>query len=263
MVSSRVVEQETTVFRHVLTGTGGVVTTGLVDELDTQAGSVEYDVTQFTTSWRFPSLGMINSVVQATELARHEFAGSVEVEVVVDELDDKQAGSVEYDVTQFTTSWRFPSLGMITSVVQATEVARQVSTGSVEVVVVVGGPDDKQAGSVEYDVTQFTMSCRLPSLGIITSVVQATELARHEFVGSVEVEVVVDELDDKQAGSVEYDVTQFTTSWRLPSLGIITSVVQATELARQVSTGSAEVVVVVVDDVVEEVVCRTRHSRSV
>ena len=209
------VEQETTVFRHVLTGTGGVVTTGLVDELveavelDTQAGSVEYDVTQFTTSWRFPSLGMITSVVQATELARQEFVGSVEVEVVVDELDDKQAGSVEYDVTQFTTSWR------------------------------------------------------LPSLGIITSVVQATELARHEFVGSVEVEVVVDELDDKQAGSVEYDVTQFTTSWRLPSLGIITSVVQATELARQVSTGSVEVVVVVVDDVVEDVVCRTRHSRSV
>ena len=96
----------------------------------------------------------------------------------------------------------------------------------------------------------------------MTSVVQATELARHEFVGSVEVEVVVGVLDDKQAGSVEYDVTQFTTSCRFPSLGIITSVVQATELARQVSTGSVEVVVVV-DDVVDDVVGRSRHSRSV
>ena len=41
--------------RHVLTGTGGVVTTRTLDELvdvvevDKQAGSVEYDVTQFTT----------------------------------------------------------------------------------------------------------------------------------------------------------------------------------------------------------------------
>ena len=54
--SPRVVEQETTVFRHVLTGIGGVVITGLLDErvdvveLDRQAGSVEYDVTQLTTS---------------------------------------------------------------------------------------------------------------------------------------------------------------------------------------------------------------------
>ena len=138
MVSSRVVEQETTVFRHVLTGIGGVVTTRVLEELvevvelDKQAGSVEYDVTQFTTSWRLPSLGISTSVVQATELARHEFVGSVEVEVVVGE----QAGSVEYDVTQFTTSWRLPSLGISTSVVQATELVRQVSTGSVEVVVV-------------------------------------------------------------------------------------------------------------------------------
>ena len=45
---------------------------------------------------------------------------------------------------------------------------------------------------------------------------------------------------------------------------MMTSVVQATELARQESTGSTgEDVVVVVEDVVGDVVGRTRHSRSV
>ena len=58
-------------------------------------------------------------------------------------------------------------------------------------------------------------------------------------------------------------MVQLTISCRFLCL-MMTSVVQATELARQESTGSTgEDVVVVVEDVVGDVVGRTRHSRSV
>ena len=92
-------EQDTAVLRHVLTGTGGVVTmevlvvVGLVVK---QAGIVAYDVWQLTISCRLPRRTMTSTVEQETAVDRQVFTDTGgDVMVLLDVVEVvRQAGTV-------------------------------------------------------------------------------------------------------------------------------------------------------------------------
>ena len=99
-------EQDTAVLRHVLTGTGGVVTMEVlvvVELVVKQAGIVAYDVWHSTDSCLFPRRPITSTVEQETAVLRHvlmDTGGVVtvgeEVGLEEDEFVDvvKQAGTV-------------------------------------------------------------------------------------------------------------------------------------------------------------------------